>query len=170
MSGIRLEGIKRTQHELNLRRDSFLPKAREFMAKMAKSGFDISQIRFRQAQYDGTNDVVVNEPKWIDDNTIEVLAIGNAVTFIEFGTGIHYKKEHPLASEMGAVRGGYGKHRGSRDTWSYYGEPGTDGVVAKTNAKGTLILTHGNPPARAMYFADKAMKDMVLEAAREAFK
>ena len=92
------------------------------------------------------------------------------MTFIEFGSGVHYVEQHPKASEMGAVRGGYGQNKGLKDTWAYYGDPGTNGEPAKgkKGEKG-LVFTHGNPPARAMYDAGKEMRERIAEIAREVF-
>lgn len=168
-SSMWLAGLRETKAKLSAYVGTFEQRKAFFLGKIAKSGVDVSKVIFRQAIYDGTNDVVVGEPKWISPNEVEVLAVGNAVTFIEFGSGVHYSKQHPFASEMGAIRGEYGKGRGKRDVWGYYGDPGSRGKIAKTNAKGDLVLTHGNPPARAMYLADKAMRDMVLRTVKEAF-
>ena len=58
---------------------------------------------------------------------------------------------------------------------TYYGEPGTNGRVVRTQQKEgeeavDVIRTHGNPPARAMYDAGKAMRERIVEIAREVYK
>lgn len=145
-------------------------KMKVLMDKLAEVGFDIADIRFRQAQYDGTNDVVVQSPQWVKDNKIVLSAKGNAVTFIEFGSGIRYTEIHPLALKQGAVRGAYGKGKGKNKSWTYYGKPGTNGKIVRISSKGVVIRTEGNPPARAMYEAVKTMREKILEIAKEAFK
>ena len=67
------------------------------------------------------------------------------------------------------VRGEYGQGKGSQDSWGYYGNPGTNGRVVKENGKGSLVITHGNPPARAMYDAGKEMREQVRAIAKEVF-
>lgn len=156
--------------QLKQYRDSIDRKMHQLLERLAEIGVDTAAVKFRSAQYDGDNDVVVNEPEWITDTKLIISATGSSVTFIEFGTGVHYTEQHPKAAEMGAIRGEYGKGRGKRETWGYYGNPGTNGVIRKTvDGKGDLILTHGNPPARAMYDAGKQMRERIVEIAREVF-
>ncbi len=144
-------------------------RCRELLEKLSQAGYEIAAYRFQSAQYDGTNDVQVSL-SWEGDNKVSILANGSAVLFIEFGTGITYSEQHPLAAEMGAIRGEYGKGKGKQSSWGYYGEPGTNGKVRKETPKGTLIITQGNPPARAMYDAGKEMKNQVATIAKEVFK
>lgn len=135
--------------------------------KLAKIGIKEADLIFSKAQYDGTNDVKLLEPKWVNNYTVQIVAQGNAVTFIEFGTGVFYSEQHLKAAEMGAIRGEYGKGKGKQRTWGYYGEPGSNGVIRKTNEKGDLVTTHGNPPAKAMYEASKVIRFKILEIIRE---
>jgi hypothetical protein len=67
------------------------------------------------------------------------------------------------------MRGKYGQGKGSRDSWGYYGIPGTNGHVLKETDKGTVVLTNGNPPARAMYDSVKEMRSRILSVAREVY-
>lgn len=167
---IKVSGIDRLINKLKAYQKTFDDKQKQLLEKLAKIGIDIASAKFQTAQYDGENDVVVsNTPEWVGDNKLFLTATGNAVTFIEFGTGVHYAEQHPKAAALGAIRGAYGQGKGSRDTWGYYGTPGTNGQVIKENDKGTVVLTHGNPPARAMYDATKEMRNQVVNVAREVF-
>lgn len=141
-------------------------KNRRFLERLGELGMDTAQVSFRNAQYDGTNDVKVSL-RWVEDNHLLVVARGHAVTFIEFGTGSYYPDDHPLAGEKGAVRGGYGEGRGSRRTWGFYGEPGSKGQSVP--GREWLVLTHGNPASRSMYEAGKAMRERIMEIAREVY-
>lgn len=149
-------------------------KEREFLKRLAEIGVEEATARFTTAQYDGTNDVQVDAPIWLDDNKIAVRASGNAVTFIEFGTGYFYNSEgdeHPAASKYGFTVGGYGQGRGKGDFWYYKGEPGTNGETPKSPsmaAKG-LVFTHGNPQNRCMWEASKKIREEILNIAREVF-
>lgn len=137
---------------------------------LAEKGRVVAENRFNTAQYDGTNDVQVLPPFESGQSTI-LRAEGDAVAFIEFGTGVHYTEQHPQALELGMIRGGYGYHLGNLDAWRYHGEPGTNGVEIPTpmNHSGA-ILTHGNPPARAMYEASKEIRNNIGETAREVLR
>lgn len=143
---------------------------RRMIEKLADIGIQTASVRFLQAQYDGTNDAKVTGPEWIDENKLLIVASGQSVGFIEFGTGIFYSEEHPKASEFGAIRGSFGKHNGLQRTWGYYGDPGTNGIEIKKKNGNTVVLTHGNPPARAMYEAGKEMRARIAEIAREVYK
>ncbi|MBQ3265206.1 MAG: hypothetical protein IJH07_05460 [Ruminococcus sp.] len=153
--------------QLRQYRDKLNERIHTMLQRLAAIGVDTADVAFKTAQYDGDNDVVVNAPEWISDTQLIISATGSAVTFIEFGSGVHYVKQHPKAVQLGAIRGGYGKGRGKRDTWGYYGNPGTNGRTVP--GKAGLVLTHGNPPARAMYDAGKEMRERVTEIAREVF-
>lgn len=167
---IKVSGIDSLINKLKAYQKTFDDKQKQLLEELAKIGIDIASAKFQTAQYDGENDVVVsNTPEWVGDNKLFLTATGNAVTFIEFGTGVHYAEQHPKAAALGAIRGAYGQGKGSRDTWGYYGTPGTNGQVIKENDKGTVVLTHGNPPARAMYDATKEMRNQVVNVAREVF-
>jgi hypothetical protein len=145
-------------------------RQKRLLTRLAEIGIDVADVKFKTAQYDGVNDVVVKgTPTWVDDNTILLEATGHAVAFIEFGTGVYYPEQHPYAERMGAKRGGFGKGRGKQMTWGYYGAPGTHGIVHRKAPKGDLVLTHGNPPARAMYEAGKEIKARLLEVVKEVY-
>lgn len=167
---IKVTGLEKAVRKLEAYKKSLEGKTHVFLEHLAQVGIDVADVAFRTAQYDGENDVVVSgEPEWIDDNTLVITASGSAVKFIEFGTGVHYTEQHPKAGEMGMVRGEYGQGKGSQDSWGYYGNPGTNGRVVKENGKGSLVITHGNPPARAMYDAGKEMREQVRAIAKEVF-
>ena len=157
--------------QLRQYRNNLNEKIHTMLERLAEIGVDTAAVKFQTAQYDGDNDVVVNEPEWLSDTQLLISATGSSVTFIEFGTGVHYTEQHPKAAEVGALRGEYGKGHGSRDVWGYYGNPGTNGVVRKTvEGKGSLVLTHGNPPSRALYDAGKEMRERIVEIATEVFR
>lgn len=167
---VSVSGVDRLISKLKSYQKSLKSKQKLLMEKLAEIGIDVATVRFQTAQYDGENDVLVEKvPQWSGDNKLIISATGNSITFIEFGTGVHYAEQHPRAMEFGAVRGEYGQGKGSQDSWGYYGVPGTNGRAIKTNEKGTLVVTHGNPPARAMYDAGKEMRNRIIEVAREVF-
>lgn len=167
---IRVSGLDDLISRLKKYRKTLEDKQHRLLEELAKIGIDVATVKFQTARYDGENDVIVNKsPEWIGDNKLFITATGNAVTFIEFGTGVHYAEQHPKGAALGAIRGTYGQGKGSRDSWGYYGNPGTNGKVVKENDKGTVVLTHGNPPARAMYDSAKEMRSRILSVAKEVF-
>lgn len=146
--------------------NSLAVKCARLRKLLTEQGYAVASIRFRSAQYDGTNDVTVSLSD--DGRVATVLAQGQAVCFIEFGSGIYYEQSYPMAVPAGISGiGQYGKGNGSRDYWFYTGNPGTNGVPSRKNSK--AIYTHGNPPAMAMYYARNAMIEKVTQIAREVF-
>lgn len=163
---VKLGDLKTAIRAVNTYKESLPGKNRKFLERLGELGMDTAQVGFRTAQYDGTNDVEVSL-RWEDNDHLLVVARGHAVTFIEFGTGSYYPDDHPLAEEKGAVRGGYGEGHGSQRTWGFYGEPGSNGQSVP--GREGLVLTHGNPASRSMYEASKAMRERIMEIAREVY-
>lgn len=167
---ISVTGVDKLIDKLKAYRNSLEDKQHRLLEKLAEIGIDVASVRFESAQYDGDNDVVVNKsPEWVEDNRLFITATGHSVTFIEFGTGVHYAEQHPNAAALGFTRGVYGQGNGSRDSWGYYGSPGTNGRVVRETDKGPVVLTHGNPPARAMYESTKEMRNRILSIAKEVY-
>lgn len=139
-----------------------------FLDRLAAEGVEIASAKFAKAVYDGTNDVSVSlEPR--NSTTRAVVAVGDSVLFIEFGTGVTYPDDHPEAGELNMKRGEYGSGHGKRSSWGYYGDPGTNGVLKeKANGK-TVVITHGNPANMPMYETVKELEQRLTEIAKEVF-
>lgn len=142
--------------------------AERLVARLADEGYSIASTGFSRAVYDGTNDVSVSV-EVRDKMCRGIVAVGATVLFIEFGTGIVYPDNHPDAAQLGMNRGEYGAGHGKQRTWGYYGEPGTNGVVKAEKAKGTLVLTHGNPANMTMYKTVQELEQDLGRIAREVF-
>ena len=129
-------------------------KADELCRRLAELGATRATIDYSGAYYDGTNDVkVAVEPI---AHGYRVRASGNAVLFIEFGSGtIGFGHPDP---------GPYGP-----GTWS--DGPNGKGHWADPNgwyyAHGQKSM--GNSPAAAMYHASREVQDAVQRIANEVF-
>ncbi|NMP36561.1 MAG: hypothetical protein GX051_00335 [Clostridiales bacterium] len=165
---VTIKGLDSLTKRIERMTNSLQSKIPIFLERLAQIGVATAAAKFSMAQYDGTNDVNVTA-HMEGANRIVITAAGEAVLFIEFGSGVIYTEQHPKASEMGAIRGGYGQGKGNQSAWGFYGEAGTNGQFVKTTDKGDVYVTHGNPPARAMYEADKAIVASVLQIAKEIF-
>jgi hypothetical protein len=151
------QSIDRAIHELEIYRSALERKLSTLIQRLADIGLTVASAGYQGAIYDGTNDVSVS----IEDGGAlkkAVVAVGSAVLFIEFGTGVFYADNYPGEKPAGiSERGGYGNGRGKQNTWGYYGDPGTNGVeITKPNGK-TVVLTHGNPSNPVMYNSTLAM-------------
>lgn len=129
-------------------------KADELCGRLAELGATRATLDYSGAYYDGTNDVsVAVEPI---AHGYRVRAAGNAVLFIEFGSGtIGFGHPDP---------GNYGP-----GTWS----DGPNGKGHWANPNGWYYAhgqkSMGNPPAAAMYHAEQEVKDAVERIASEVF-
>ena len=126
--------------------------------RLAQLGVSIADMEFKQAVYDGTNDVSVRFED--DGNKATIFAEGAAVLFIEFGSGDRYGHGHPDAGKFGYGPG----------TWS----DGPNGKGHWDDPNG-WYFTHGkrsfgNPPAMAMLHARDAIVEQITAIAREVFK
>lgn len=166
---VNLNRINEAIAEIENYKRMFEDKQRRFLQRLAEIGVDEASVRFSKAAYPGTNDVVVNKPVWLEDNRVAVRAEGAAITFIEFGAGVHYPDMHEKAAEFGFERGGYGLGLGKNDWWLYRGEVGQGGLAKVSKANPGLKVTHGNPPNRCMWETDKVIREKILEVAKEVF-
>lgn len=139
-------------------------KINRLLERLSVLGAYRARIEFSNAMYAGTNDVEISvEPT---NTGYKVVAAGQAVLFIEFGTGV-INPEHPQSSEFGFTHGTYGLGKGANEKgWVYVGEQGNAGKPIRNG----VYRTYGNPPAKAMYNAAKDMKSEIYTIAREVFR
>ena len=139
--------------ELKRYKQWVLKKEEELRTRLATVGATVASIRFSRAIYNGTNDVSVR----VDDDGTKatVYAEGQAVAFIEFGSGVKYGYGHPEAGKFGVGPGTYpGKgHWDDPKGWWY----------------GSGQHSYGNPPAMAMVKARDEMVEQLTRIAREVF-
>ena len=158
--------IDKAIKELEKFKHDCLDKEKRMLEALANIGVREASVRFTTAMYDGINDVTVSLEK--TDNGYAIVASGQAVAFIEFGTGVYHNTSEPYPNSRpdGIVGiGEYGKGMGKRRAWFYKGEPGTNGEVQKNG----VVKTRGNPAAMPMWYASEEMKRSILQIAREVF-
>ena len=131
-----------------------LEKEDELRRRLAELGANVASIQFSGATYDGTNDVTVR----VDDtgSVAVIYAEGQAVAFIEFGSGAKYGYGHTYADTLGMGPGTYPEGKGHWDDpngWYY-----THG-----------LKSYGNPPAMAMVKAIERMTEEITTIARDVF-
>lgn len=180
MFNVKVKGIQNAIALVDTLRNTLPYKVKTFLEILMQEGYQIADDLFHTAIYAGTNDVQVEYPYWEGD-TIYLTASGDTVAYIEFGTGTFYGEQYPreLAGDGGDPyttlgmdeRGNRGQGKGASDTWGFYGEAGNEGWVKEKKNGKSVVLTHGNPPARAMYMAavTVADKERILAIAKEVF-
>ena len=150
-------GIQKIQDELVVYRKWQEEKARELAERLASLGATVASIRFSRAVYTGKKDVEVSVEEL--PNGYKVKADGEAVLFIEFGSGVTYGYGHPEAGELGMGPGTYPDGKGHWD------DP--KGWYLPKSAGGGH--TFGNPPAMPMYEARKAIEQELPRIVKEVF-
>ena len=130
-------------------------KEAELVSRLANIGLFVAKINFASAVYDGSNDVTVRVDQ--TGSVAVIYAEGEAVAFIEFGSGAKYGYGHPTAGELGMGPGTYPSDKGLWDNpkgWWF----------------GSGQHSYGNAPAMAMWKAVQSMTEQITQIAREVFQ
>ena len=137
-----------------------LKKEADLVKRLADLGHDVAAVRFGAAVYDGTNDVSVR----VENNgtSATIFAEGEAVAFIEFGSGDKLGHGHPQNDKFGVGPGTWSDNPdlGGKGHWK-----NPDGWYYKHGEK-----SMGNPPAMAMWTAAQTMREQLTDIAREVFR
>lgn len=137
----------------------FKAKEEEFVRRLKELGVSVAETGYAIADYDGVNDVLIAETQ--NGGRASVIAYGETVGFIEFGTGVKFREYNSAGLEYTPpAHGTYGKGRGANLHGWYFKQ--SEGVAARH--------TYGNPPAEVMLTARDAMIERVLQIAREVWK
>ena len=150
--------ITRSIKEVEKYKQELLRKEKVFLEKLAYIGVKEASVRFTTAMYDGVNDVTVALEQTA--NGYAIVASGQAVAFIEFGSGVYHNTSEPYPNPRpeGIVGiGEYGKGKGKRRAWGY------------KNEDGEVVITRGNPAAMPLWYATEEMRRSILQIAREVF-
>jgi hypothetical protein len=159
------ESISEALEAVQKYKKDFEAKEAEFTRRLAEIGVATAQSMFAMADVDGVNDVVVS----LEDTTggYKVVASGVTVGFIEFGTGVKWRKwqddghvDSKSSPYTPPPAGSYGKGQGE-NTWGWWFYP-NEGAEAQH--------TYGNPPAEAMLQARDNMVMYVTQIAREVWR
>ena len=167
MITVKVNGLTETLRRIDEYRNNVQRKANELARRLADMGATNVSLMFARAIYDGTPDNNI-EVEQEEENKFVIKASGTTVMFVEFGTGVYYADDHPLAAEFGLIRGSFGKGHGKQETWAYYGEPGSNGWT--TSKRPGLVFTHGNPANMPMYNTAADLRNEIERVAREVFQ
>lgn len=145
---------------------------KQFIERLAEEGLNAMRVQWTDYVYDGDEP----EPDLYcvsrGGKGFELVAHGNAVCFIEFGTGVYYNGggSYPEALPEGVVGiGQYGHHLGRFDWWRFKGTPGKHGEGIESEMHPGEIITHGNPANMPMYKTAKEVAAAITRIAKEVF-
>ena len=130
-------------------------KTDELVRRLADMGAVNVSLGFSRAIYTGDKNVNVTVEQR-GPNSYAIVASGQSILFIEFGSGITYGYGHPQAGEFGYGPGTYPSDKGHWDDPHGWWIPGGQ-------------HTYGNPPAMAMYNTAKELRARLAEIAKEVF-
>lgn len=143
----------------NQYKKDFERKEIEFVRRLKELGVSVATTGFATADYDGVNDVLIAETQ--NGTRAAVIAYGETVGFIEFGTGVSYPEWDSTGMDYTPPKHGtYGKGRGKNPHGWYFKQ--SEGALARH--------TYGNPPAEAMLTARNKIIESVAQIAREVWK
>ena len=148
--------------ELERLRKSMVRKCKEIAVRTATHGAFIASEGFRNAIYDGDNDVTVDIESTPKHTTL--VAKGESVLFIEFGAGAAYGYGHPQAHEFDFGPGTWSEGPNGKGRWA---DPKGWWF---TDSSGNKVHSYGNAPAMVMYQAAKEMRKVIPQVAKEVFK
>lgn len=137
----------------------FKAKETEFVRRLKELGVSVATTGFAMADYDGINDVLIAETQ--NGSRAAVIAYGQTVGFIEFGTGVKFREYNSAGLEFTPPpHGSYGKGKGAYPKGWYFTQ--SEGAAARH--------TYGNLPAEALLTARNTMIERVTQIAREVWK
>ena len=153
-----IKSINKALRQIEVYRQDFERKEQEFVRRLAEIGLSVARTGFQLADYDGEKDVVVSMNQTGTQATI--VASGQTVGFIEFGTGIRYPEwSGDNTDYTPPEHGTYGKGKGKNSHGWWF-----------TASAGSSQHTYGNMPAEAMLTARDRMVERVVRIAREVWK
>ena len=130
-----------------------------FIAKDASAVFNTATADdlIGEGVVTGNVEVTVNN----DGDISLVIANGKDAVFMEFGAGIYHNgsvgsSPNPLGEGLGYTIGSYGEN-GAKEAWGFYGDDGE------------LHLTRGVPASMPLYNAVTAIRNELVDIAREVF-
>ncbi len=136
----------------------FLAKEKIFVQRLAEIGVSVATVGFETADYDGINDVQVTMK--VRGTSATVIAFGETVGFIEFGTGVKNPEWDNTGMQYTPPKHGtYGKGKGANPKGWFFSQ-----------GEGTAQHTYGNQPAEAMRTARDVMKERIVQIAREVWR
>lgn len=148
--------------QLETYRNTLNDRMRLFMEKLADLGLYYAEWSFGTAEYDGDKDVSVSV-EWESDTRIRIVAKGQSVAFIEFGTG-PYGFGHPDAARLGMGPGTWSDGPNGKGHWQ---QPW--GWFYKDES-GETQHSYGNVASESMSGAAKDMREKIADIAREVFQ
>ena len=160
--------------QLEQYKKDFLAKEELFVRRLGEIGVSVARAGFATADYDiDKGDIQVTLEQ--SGTSVAVVASGEKVGFIEFGTGVRYHEWDSAGMEYTPPKHGtYGSGRGASPHGWYFKQEMEytphPGWYFKQHDEAKAFHTYGNPPAEAMRTARDVMIERVIQIAREVWR
>lgn len=152
--------------ELNAYKKSIPKKLDILCQRLAAIGRVSVAQGYDAAAYDGKKDITVTVEEI--PNGYAIVASGQSLLFVEFGSGVTYGDGHPMAPELGYGPGTWpDKHTRTVHGVQYENWENPYGWYLPKEAGGGH--TFGNAPSMTMYETAKELPDIILDIAKEVF-
>ena len=150
--------IQAAIRELNAYKAWVIQKTEELTRRLAEIGAVNVSLGFARVFYTGDKDIDVTVEQ-LDENRYAIVASGETVLFLEFGSGITYGYGHadPNVDGIPMGPGTYPSDKGHWDNPHGWWIPGGE-------------HTYGNAPAMAVYLTGKELRERLVEIAKEVFR
>lgn len=176
-----LQGLDELADRMDELKQKIELKCDEFAERLGALGVRIASMYYQQASYAGQNDVEVHLEPGNTAGSVTIVAEGQTVLFIEFGTGVTMPDAPEARAELKSGNilghGEYGQHRGASPKGWYYPKSkgyGANPPIGTEDATRpgmeNFIHTYGNPAYPAMYMTRRDLIDNIERIAREVFK
>ena len=167
--------VNTLQREIDRYQKNLPRKIEDFMNRVKEFGLTELASRLSEAG-EGTVTIYATETVEEGVDRVSLVAQGETICFLEFGTGVHYNglESYPDPSVRGRVGvvgiGQYGNGYGQRQAWGYYGDP-DKWTIKQVVLKGgeTVNITYGIPTQHFMWDTARILEDNIERIARETF-
>lgn len=172
MASVSVRGMPAVMRSLERRRSMCRAgeaRLSELLQELAGHGVSVARAAFNAAasSYSGNPHVTV-EVERVSPTEYRVVASGQSVLFIEFGSGVTYSTS-PVAQQFGfgplTWSTGHGNAINQNGEWIYVGQGGGDAEPV-AGQRQNVWWTRGNPAANAMYQAGRDMRQLVGDVYR----
>ena len=149
-------------------KDELQDKHKQLVDRLAKAGLKVASVAYSEAsagsigeEMDGPDSAVPALEITTEDGglTAVIQISGHDVTFIEFGSGIHFNRAYAgkpattNAEKFGYTIGGYGTGLGLHEAWHY----------------GNGKISYGTPAADATGKIEEEIKNQIRKVVREIY-
>lgn len=157
MLQVQCDGLESTLGYFDTYQSRIEEKQNRLIQRLAEVGVDAAKMQFNSFAFID-NPKPVNVYAKAEENGVSVIAEGEQVAFIEFGTGVFYNGTESYAgvrppNVLGI--GEYGHGWGKRNAWHY------------KDANGENRITRGNPPSNSMWYASEVILKIIADIAKE---